>query len=94
MKAAAGTYFRAYGVLFLAVLIGAIFKSGLAATSPALWSHADIVTLENGLWVGLMAVAWRWLDKNDPVYGRGALPSKPPVTKPLSVIPISLPKGA
>lgn len=90
MKAAAGTYFRAYGVLFLAVTIAAIFKAGLNLKAPTLWTHTDFVILENGIWLGLMAVAWRWLNKNDPVYGRGSAPVKAPVISALSVIPRSL----
>lgn len=90
VRAAAGTYFRAYGVLFFAVLIAAIFKGGLEAKSPGLWTHADIVILQNGVWVGLMAVAWRWLNKNDPAYGRGSLSIKSPVIVASSVIPRSL----
>ena len=90
MKAAAGTYFRAYGVLFLAVTLAAIFKSGLDLKTPTLWTHADIVILENGIWVGLMAVAWRWLNKNDPSYGRGSPTAKAPVLAASSVIARSL----
>ena len=91
MKAAIGTYFRAYGVLFLAITLSALFRSGLAAKSPGLWTHADIVILENGIWVGLMAVGWRWLNTQDPVYGRGSLPSKPPALAASSIIPRGTP---
>lgn len=88
IKAAIGTYVRAYGVLFLAVTIKALFSSGLETKAPTLWTHADIVIFQNGLWVALMAVAWRWYNKNDPVYGRA---SKGPASTVAarSVLPVS-----
>jgi len=87
VRAAIGTYFRAYGVLFLAITVSAIFKAGLDSKTPDLWTSADLAILKNGIWIGLMAVAYRWLNKRDPVYGRGSAPSEPPVVEAYSVIP-------
>ena len=67
-KAMSGTWFRTWGGIALAVLVGVILQS-VGTRSPMTWTRVDLLMIFHGVWIALLAVAWRYLNPKDLAYG-------------------------
>jgi hypothetical protein len=56
-----------YGRSFLATALGAIFAMGKLPTE---FTSADWLAVANAIWIAVIPVAIRWLNSNDPAFGR------------------------
>lgn len=56
-----------YGRAFLATVLGAIFAMGKLPTE---FTQAEWLAVANTVWIAVIPVAIRWLNPNDPVFGR------------------------
>jgi hypothetical protein len=56
-----------YGRAFLATALTAIFAVGKLPTS---FTQAEWLAVANAIWIAIIPVAIRWLNSNDPAFGR------------------------
>ena len=58
-----------YGRAFLATALGAIFATGKL---PTQLTGAEWLAIANTIWIAVIPVAIRYLNPNDPAFGRGS----------------------
>lgn len=56
-----------YGRAFLATALTAVFAIGKLPTE---FTSADWFAVANAIWIAVIPVAIRWLNTNDPAFGR------------------------